>query len=180
MFVISGPSGAGKSTIVQRVRERLPLAYSVSATTRPPRPGEADGAHYHFVDEDEFDRMIDEGELLEWARYGGHRYGTPRGPVLDQLDAGRDVLLEIEVKGAHQIRESHPSAFMIFVMPPDRATLEERLRRRGDTGDTDIATRLRIALEEMAQARALFDRLVVNDDLEKAVDEVVGLLRRST
>lgn len=178
--MISGPSGAGKSTIVRRVRERLPLAYSVSATTRPPRPGEVDGVHYHFLDDGEFDRMLEKGELLEWARYGGHRYGTPRGPVLQHLDEGRDVLLEIEVEGAQQVRESHPSAFMIFVMPPDRATLEERLRKRGDTGDTDISTRLEIALEEMAQARRLFDRLVVNDDLEQAVEEVVGLLRRST
>lgn len=176
LFVISGPSGTGKSTIVARVRERVPLAFSVSATTRRPRPGEVDGVHYRFVDDDTFDAMIEEGELLEWATYGTRRYGTPRAPVMERLAAGDDVLLEIEVQGARQIRHTHPEAVMVFVVPPGRAALEDRLRARGDTDEDDIRRRLRIALEEMEAAPRLFDHLVVNDDLDTAVAEVVGLL----
>ena len=174
--MISGPSGTGKSTIVARVRERVPLAFSVSATTRRPRPGEVEGVHYRFVDDDTFDAMIEEGELLEWATYGTHRYGTPRAPVVERLSAGDDVLLEIEVQGARQVRHTHPEAVMVFVVPPGPAALEQRLRARGDTDEDDIRRRLRIALEEMEAAPRLFDHLVVNDDLDVAVTEVVGLL----
>jgi guanylate kinase len=177
LIVVSGPSGAGKSTIVRQVAERTGIRVSVSVTTRRPRPGELVGQAYHFVGEGEFDRLVDSGKLLEWARYGRHRYGTPRGPVLDRIDRGEDVLLEIEVQGARQVRERHPGALLVFITPPDRHELERRLRDRGDTDDEDVARRLRIALDEIDQAPELFDHLVVNDRLEEAVAEVIELIR---
>jgi guanylate kinase len=176
LIVVSGPSGAGKSTIVRRVAEQTGIRVSVSATTRPPRPGERDGDAYHFVDDAEFDRLVDSGGLLEWARYGSHRYGTPRAPVIAMLDRGEDVLLEIEVQGARQVRRRHPDALLVFVTPPNRGVLEQRLRDRGDTDEADVGRRLRIALDEMAQAPALFDHLVVNDALDRAVAEVIDLI----
>jgi guanylate kinase len=176
LIVVSGPSGVGKSTIVERLVERLPLEFSVSATTRTPRPGEVDGTEYHFVTREVFETMISLHELLEWAEYNGNLYGTPRRPVLEILEAGRDVLLEIEVQGAAQVKRSYPSAMAIFVAPPDRDTLERRLRGRGDTDAAEVAGRLVIAEEELAMAAELFDHIVVNDDLDLAVEETVRIL----
>ncbi len=182
LIVISGPSGAGKTSVVAGLRRRRSLYFSVSATTREQRPGEVEGTHYYFVAPDEFTRMILDEEFLEWAEYNGCLYGTPVTPVVSQLENGGDVLLEIEVQGARQIRQTGLPAVMFFINPPSLEELAARLRRRGDTSEADIARRLRIAADEMAQAPELFDYIVVNDDLERCIEEVDGLMdvRRET
>jgi len=155
------------------------LVLSVSATTRSPRPSETEGLDYFFVDEDEFDRMIADGELLEWAEvFNAHRYGTPSAPVREHLGAGRDVILEIDVDGARQIREQAPDAVMILLAPPSVAELERRLRSRGTESDESIAERLAKAEWELAQ-RDLFDHVVVNDDLEHASSQVAAIIEAS-
>jgi guanylate kinase len=174
--VIAGPSGAGKSTIVRGLLHLRPFRFSVSATTRTPRPGEIDGVHYHFVDVADFRRMVDDGELLEWAEYGANLYGTPLAPVLEVLDHGDDILLEIEVNGAQQVREVHPEATMIFIRPPSLDELERRLRARGDTDEDAISRRLDIAADELAVADELFDHVVVNDDVDTAMTQVLDIL----
>lgn len=176
LFVVSGPSGAGKSSVVKGLRQRRPLYFSVSATTRPIRAGETHGVHYWFIGDEEFSELIARGELLEWAEFNGQRYGTLRRPVLDHLAAGEDVLLEIEVQGARQIGAGHPESIMFFIMPPQVEDLERRLRRRGDTPEIDIRRRLAIARAEIEEAPKLFDHIVVNDDLEKCIAEVDRLM----
>lgn len=166
----------GKSTIVGELRRRIPVHFSVSVTTRPRRPGEVEGFHYRFATRQEFEDLIDRGDLLEWAVFNGNFYGTPRDAVVAALDDGRDVLLEIEVQGARQIRAVMPDATMIFVAPPSLQDLRRRLEARADTSSPDISAKLRIAEEELAAAPQLFDHIVVNDDVERAVDEVVGIL----
>jgi len=181
LIVIAGPSGVGKGTVVREVRSRMPqrLVLSVSATTRKPRPGEVDGTDYFFVDDAGFDRMIDDGEMLEWAEvFHGHRYGTPAGPVELHRDAGRDVMLEIDVEGARWVRERVPDALMILLEPPSRAELERRLRSRGSESDGGIAERLARADWELSQ-RDLFDHEVVNDDLEGASSQVAAIIESS-
>jgi guanylate kinase len=155
------------------------LALSVSATTRPPRPGEVEGADYFFVDDAEFDRMVGDGELLEWAEvFHGHRYGTPAGPVDRLRAAGRDVLLEIDVEGARWVHERVPDAVMVLLEPPSREELERRLRSRGTESDASIAERLAKADWELEQA-PMFDHTVVNDDLERASGEVAAIIEAS-
>ena len=176
LFVISGPSGAGKSSVVAGLRRRRPLYFSVSATTRDPRPGETHGVHYWFLTSDEFETLRATGELLEWAAFNGRQYGTLRKPLMDHLAAGEDVLLEIEVQGARQVRATHPDAVMFFIVAPHLDDLEERLRRRGDTTEEDIRRRLDIAQREMEEAETLFDHVVVNDVLERAIEEVDRLM----
>ena len=176
LFVVSGPSGAGKSSVVAGVRQRRPLYFSVSATTRDPRPGETHGVHYWFLEPDEFATLLDTGELLEWAEYNGRQYGTLRKPVIDHLASGEDVVLEIEVQGARRVRANHPDAVMFFIVPPGLDELEGRLRRRGDTSEMDIRRRLDIARREMEEAETLFDHIVVNDVLERAIEEVDSLM----
>ena len=176
LVVIAGPSGAGKSTIVRRLLAHRPFRFSVSVTTRPPRPGEVDGVHYHFVTVEEFRAMVDHSELLEWAEYGTSLYGTPLGPVLDVLDGGEDMLLEIEVQGAALVREVYPEALMIFVRAPSLTELARRLRERGDTTDEAIERRLEIARHELAIADALFDYVVVNEDLDATLAQVLDIL----
>ena len=179
--MIAGPSGVGKGTLVREVRSRLPQGYvlSVSATTRAPRPGEVDGTDYYFVDDAGFDRMVGDGEMLEWAEvFHGHRYGTPAGPVGLHRDAGRDVMLEIDVEGARWVRERVPDAVMILLEPPSRAELERRLRSRGTDSDEGIAERLAKADWELSQ-RDLFDHVVVNDDLEGASSQVAAIIEAS-
>lgn len=176
LFVVSGPSGAGKSSVVAGLRQRRPLYFSVSATTREARHGETHGVHYWFLQPEEFGALLDTGDLLEWAEYNGRQYGTLRKPVMDHLSSGEDVLLEIEVQGARQVRASHPEAVMFFIVPPGLDELEGRLRRRGDTSEADIRKRLEIARREMEEAEILFDHVVVNDVLERAIEEVDRLM----
>jgi guanylate kinase len=181
LFVIAGPSGVGKGTLVRSVRSRVPDGFllSVSATTRPPRRGEVDGVDYFFVDDAGFDRMVDDGEMLEWAEvFHGHRYGTPAGPVELHREAGRDVVLEIDVEGARWVRERVPDAVMILLEPPSRAELERRLRSRGTDSDDGIAERLAKADWELSQ-RDLFDHEVVNDDLDGASSQVAAIIEAS-
>lgn len=176
LVVVSGPSGVGKSSVVAGVRRRTGAAFSVSVTTRPPRPGERNGVDYWFVDDETFDQMIDDGALLEWADYGGYRYGTPRTEVVRMLEAGRDVILDIENEGAKQVKRAYPDAVTIFILPPNRAELERRLRARGDTSPRDVERRLAIADAQIAEAPRVYDHLVVNDDLDTAIDEIVSIL----
>jgi guanylate kinase len=174
--VIAGPSGVGKGTLVKALQDRFPqLFVSVSATTRKPREGERDGEHYHFVSDAEFDSLAESGGLLEWARYAHTRYGTPREPVTSALARGQKVILEIDLQGARQVRSTCPGALQVFIAPPSLAELEARLRGRGTETDEQIATHLLAAEAEMAAAGE-FDAVVVNDRVERATDELVGLL----
>jgi guanylate kinase len=176
LLVVSGPSGSGKSTIVKELLDRLDVEFSVSVTTRLPRPGERHGEHYNFISRRDFERMIENGELLEWAVYNNRFYGTPAAPIDEALAAGRDILLEIEIQGARQVREHKPDAVMFFIAPPSLDELELRLRRRGDTSEEDIEDRLQIAEAEVAEAPDLFDHVVVNENLDQAISELVGLI----
>jgi guanylate kinase len=177
LFVITGPSGVGKGTLIRRLRERMPgLELSVSATTRPPRPGEVNGVDYHFTSDEEFDRLAREGRLLEHATYSGHRYGTPRSEVEPRLAEGRSVVLEIEVQGARQVRRAMPEAIQVFIAPPSPEALRERLQGRGTDRPEEIERRLAVAEEELA-ARREFGHVVVNDELDRATDELVELVR---
>jgi guanylate kinase len=181
LIVIAGPSGVGKGSVVQRLLTRDPqrLALSVSATTRPARPSEVDGVDYRFLDDAAFDRMIETGELLEWAEvYPGRRYGTPRGFVDERRAAGLDVLLEIDVQGASQVRAQAPGALLILLVPPSLSALEARLRGRGTEDDAAIAERLTVAERELEQA-GWFDHAVVNDDLYRATEDVAAIIEAS-
>jgi len=167
--------------VVREVLSRIPdgLALSVSATTRPPRAGETDGTDYYFVDDEDFDRMVAGGEMLEWAEvFHGHRYGTPSGPVELHRDAGNDVVLEIDVEGAGWVRERVPDAVMILLEPPSRSELERRLRSRGTESDASIAERLAKADRELSQ-RSLFDHVVVNDEVARASSQVAAIIESS-
>lgn len=152
------------------------IEFSVSATTRIKRPSETNGIHFHFIERDQFQDLIDNEALLEWAEYNGNLYGTPSRPIRAANEAGKDVLLEIEIQGARQIREKRPDALMFFVLPPSMAILERRLRSRGDTLDDDVIERLQIAQREIDDAPNLFDHLIVNDDLERASTEIANLI----
>jgi guanylate kinase len=176
LLVVSGPSGSGKSSIVNELLDRLDVDFSVSVTTRLPRPGERHGVHYTFISRKDFEAMIEAGELLEWAQYNNRFYGTPAAPVAAANAAGRDVLLEIEIQGARQIREKRKDALMFFISPPSLEELETRLIRRGDTSAADIEDRLELAETEIAEAPGLFDHLIVNDRLDRAVSEIEALI----
>jgi len=176
LLVVSGPSGSGKSSIVKELIERLGIEFSVSATTRLPRPGERHGVHYNFISRREFESMIENDELLEWAVYNNRYYGTPANFIEETLADQRDILLEIEIQGARQVRERRPDAIMYFIAPPSLEELEKRLRRRGDTSQEDIEDRLEIAESEIAEAPELFDHIVVNDNLDQAISELEQLI----
>jgi guanylate kinase len=176
IVVLSSPSGGGKSTITRRlVAERPDCGYSVSATTRPPRPGEVDGVAYQFLTAAEFERRIEAGEFAEYAEYDGHRYGTLVSELLRVTHGGQHVVLDIEVVGARQVRERFPGAVLIFVVPPSGAILAERLRARAVEDSTRIAGRLQHAIDELGAA-AEYDYVVVNDEVGAALHAVNAIL----
>ena len=176
LTVLSGPSGVGKGTVMAAVRDLYPHVWvSVSATTRAPRPGETDGVQYHFVDPDRFGQMVEAGELLEYAQFAGNLYGTPRVPVLERLADGVPTVLEIELQGARQVRQSMPDAQLVFLAPPSWEELVRRLTGRGSEADDAVAARLARAEVEMA-AESEFDAVIVNDDVSRAAAELVALI----
>ena len=177
LTVLAGPTAVGKGTVVAELKERYPtLNVSVSATTRYPRTGELNGVHYYFVSPHEFDAMIERGDMLEWALvHGKNKYGTPRGPVDDALEAGKPVLLEIDLAGARQVRVNRPDAQFIFLAPPSWEELERRLIGRGTEGPEEQTRRLATARVEL-EAASEFDHVVINDDIERAVDELARLI----
>jgi len=176
LTVLSGPSGVGKSTVVRELRRHEPrLWLSVSATTRFPRPGEVEGVHYHFTDDEGFDALVASGGLLEWAEFAGHRYGTPRAPVLERLDAGVPVLLEIELQGARQVRVAMPDAQLVFLAPPSWDELVRRLTRRGTEPPDVVERRLATAREELA-AEHEFDVTLVNTSVSEVVARLLALM----
>jgi guanylate kinase len=177
LVVLAGPTAVGKGTVAAAVRELHPEVWiSVSATTRSPRPGEVDGVHYRFVSEAEFDRMVAAEELLEWAVvHGRHRYGTPRGPVDAALAAGRPAMLEIDLQGARQVRQTMPGALFVFLAPPSWEELVRRLVGRGTEGEEERERRLATAREELA-AEAEFDETIVNREVHAAAEQLVALM----
>lgn len=176
LFVLSGPSGCGKSTVISGVMKQYKnLRFSVSATTRPIRPGETDGKDYYFVSKEEFLQMIEDKALLEHAQYVDNYYGTPAAPIEKMMDEGYDVLLDIEPQGALQVRSCRPDAVLLFLAPPSLKTLEQRLRGRGDTAPELVEKRLNQATWEFTQAEK-YDYIVINDDLDTAVGEVLSVL----
>ncbi|MGI9064413.1 MAG: guanylate kinase [Pseudonocardiaceae bacterium] len=180
LTVVSGPSGVGKSSVVAEVRRQLPEVFtSVSVTTRPPRAGERDGVHYHFVSRATFEAMAASGELLEHAEYAGNEYGTPAAPVREALEAGRPTLLEIELQGARQVRAAMPDALLVMLLPPSWPDLVERLHGRGTEADAGLDRRLQVARTELA-AQHEFDVTVLNDDVQRAAAELVDLLVGTT
>jgi guanylate kinase len=177
LTVLAGPTAVGKGTVSADLRARYPRVWlSVSATTRPPRPGEVDGVHYHFVSPEKFDAMIADGELLEWAVvHGRNRYGTPRGPVEERLAAGEPALLEIDLQGARQVRATMPEARFVFLAPPSWEELERRLVGRGTEDADERERRLATARVELA-AEPEFDHVIVNDDVHRATDELIQVM----
>lgn len=176
LVILSGPAGSGKGTVGGRLRELSPFEFSVSATTRAPRPGEIDGVHYHFITKEDFKHKIETGEMLEHAEYVGNYYGTPKAPVDAALAEGKNILLDIEVQGALQIKEKMPDAVMIYILPPDYETLLSRIRGRGTETEEVIGKR-------MAQARGeievfdQYDYIVTNDDFDRAAHDILAILK---
>jgi guanylate kinase len=177
VFVITGPSGVGKGTLIRGLLERVPeVELSVSATTRPPRPGERNGIDYHFLTPAQFESHVAAGDFLEHANYSGNRYGTLRSEVRQRLDAGAPVVLEIEVQGARQVREAMPDAVAVFIAPPSPEALRARLIGRGTDAPEQIDVRMRTAQREL-EAREEFRHVIINDRLEDAVSELEDIVR---
>ncbi len=177
LFVVSAPAGCGKDTILEQVLAKTEnVGYSVSATTRAPRPGEVDGVHYHFHTRESFEKMIEENAVLEYTEYIGNYYGTPRKAVEDMLAEGKDVILKIEVEGAMNIKRLFPECCLVFILPPSMAELERRLRKRGTEDEETILRRTAQAKNEIDAASG-YDYFVVNDALEDAVDDLIAVIR---
>ncbi|MGP1385702.1 MAG: guanylate kinase [Thainema sp.] len=176
LIVLTGPSGVGKGTLLRSLLQRHPDLYlSTSATTRAPRPGEVHGQHYYFVSREQFQQMVQNDELLEWAEFAGNCYGTPKRPVLEKVEEGKWVVLEIELQGARQIAVTFPEAYRIFICPPSMAELEQRIRSRGQDSEPAIARRLATAQAEI-EAADEFDVQILNDDLNKALSRLEDAL----
>ena len=175
LVVISGASGVGKGTVLGiMMKKREDLKFSVSATTRDPRPNETDGVHYYFVTKERFEQMIEEGQMLEYSAHNANYYGTPRAQAEEKMEKG-SVLLDIEPNGAGQVKKAAPEAVLVFIMPPSMEELERRLRGRGDTPEDQIAMRLERAVWEMEQ-RHWYDHVVVNDDAERCAEEILKII----
>ena len=175
-FVISGPSGAGKSTLLRRVLGSDPrVRFSISHTTRAPRHGEVDGREYHFAAREAFQALIDEGAFVEWAEYNEHLYGTSRAAIEGPTSEGLDLILEVEVQGAAQLRERLDAAVFVFIMPPSLEVLEQRLRSRGSDGESVIQKRLERAREELRQI-GMYDYVIVNDEIERATQDLLHVI----
>ena len=180
LIILSGPSGVGKSSISRQLIQRLGAFFSVSMTTRPIGAGEKNGRDYWFVSREEFEKALQNNELIEYAEVFGHYYGTPRRPVEEALAAGRAALLEIDVQGALQAKKQYPEAISIFILPPRRQDLAQRLQERNRGEDAEaIRKRLEKADEEIAEGLKYYDYQVVNDDLEKAISEVIDIIQRN-
>lgn len=175
LFVVSGASGTGKTTLCRDLERELGLFFSVSATTRPPRPGEAEGRDYHFISREEFDKMAEAGQFLEWAEVHGQFYGTPRAPIEASLREGRDVLMDLDTQGALNLKKIEPKAVLIFLKPPSIEELRKRLESRGTDSPETIARRIARAEHEIEQS-VHYDHVVVNRDLEAAKKELKAIL----
>ena len=176
VYIISGPSGSGKDTLMKKVFEKAPhIAFSISSITRPMRPGEVEGEKYNFISRERFEEMIANDELLEHNVFVGNYYGTPKAPVVNCIESGRDILIEVDVNGAIQIREKMPDVVSIFIMPPSLEILKNRLTGRGTDSQEVIEKRLNEALREISSAKD-YDYIVVNDDLETAAEDFVGIM----
>lgn len=175
LFVVSGPSGAGKGTICNRLAEKMDIHLSVSMSTREPRPGEAHGSSYYFVSKEEFEERIESSGFLEYANVYGNYYGTPKDKVLEELAKGTDVVLEIDIQGAMQIRENFPAGKFIFILPPSMAELRKRITGRGSETEADINLRMKEVLKEVAYI-GKYDYCVVNGELEEAVNRVEAII----
>jgi guanylate kinase len=175
IVVISSPSGGGKTTIVNALRARMGFAYSISTTTRPPRPGEKNGVHYYFVSKEEFLRYIRKGRFLEWAEVHGNLYGTDKEKIVKTINKGDNILLDIDVQGALEIKKQFKEAVLIFIAPPSFNVLEERLRERASDSEESLKKRLANASHEIKQAK-YYDYIVVNDDLKQAVEKTMHII----
>jgi guanylate kinase len=179
LIVLVGPAGVGKSTISNRLKELLGVWYTVSVTTRPKLPGDEKGKRYEHISKPEFFHRLDSDQYLEYAQVYGDYYATPKHPALDHLAEGQDVLLEIDFQGAMQVRYNYPDALLVFILPPDEATLLQRLTDRGRDSAEDINKRFRAAKREihMAKGSRAFDYMVINDQLDRAVEEIIKIVR---
>ena len=179
LVVLVGPSGVGKSTISRQLAQKLDVWYTVSATTRPKKPGDDNGKTYDHIDKKEFFRRLDSDQFLEYAQVYGDYYATPRHPALDHMATGKDVLLEIDVQGALQVRHHYPDALLIFILPPDEPTLLQRLKDRGRDSADDIHKRFTAAKREihMAKGSRAFDTMVINDTLDRVVEEIIKIIK---
>ena len=176
LFVISAPSGAGKSTILMAVRQRVPgLGYSISHTTRKPRGNERNGIDYHFVDDETFTKMIDEGDFVEWAKVYDHFYGTSSSGLKDLTDSGLDVLMDVDIQGGRNIKNRFPNSVLIFLLPPSLEELERRLRKRGTDNKPVIEARMEMAADDIKNC-VWYDYIIVNDKLGKAIDEAQSII----